>query len=240
MNGYASMPTLSAAWRLLLGLLLPARCVGCGDGGSYFCDRCASGAPRLPYERCGVCAQPGPGALCASCSLRRPAFDRVIPAYAYDGAARNAVRRLKYANLRALAPLMAAPMADALAEDGWPPDLMLPVPMHPAQLRRRGFNQSALLAAEVAARAGVARADGAVARKLQGWAQARTASREERWAQVAYAFAPGDAASAAVADRRVAIVDDVLTTGATADAVARALKWAGASEVAVLVFARRI
>ena len=150
------------------------------------------------------------------------------------------MQRLKYANLRALAPAMAAPMADALAQDGWPPDLLLPVPMHPAQLRRRGFNQAALLAAEIAARAGVKRADGAVLRKLQGWAQARTASREERWAQVAYAFAPGDGASDAVADRRVAIVDDVLTTGATADAVARALKWAGAAEVGVLVFARRI
>ncbi|MCE2469599.1 MAG: ComF family protein [Dehalococcoidia bacterium] len=234
------MPTLPAAWRLLLGLLLPARCVGCGDGGSYFCGACAASAPRLPFERCQVCAQPGPRDPCASCALRRPAFDRVIPAYAYDGAARNAVRRLKYANLRALAPLMAAPMADALAEDGWPPDLLLPVPMHPAQLRRRGFNQAALLAGEIAARTDVERADDAVARKLQGWAQARTASREERWAQVAYAFEPRDGASSSVADRRVAIVDDVLTTGATADAVARALKWAGVSEVAVLVFARRI
>ena len=234
------MPALSAAWRLLLEFLLPARCVGCGDEGSYFCGGCAAGAPRLPFERCRGCAQPGPRDPCAACSLRRPAFDRVIPAYAYDGAARSAVRRLKYVNLRALAPLMAAPMADALAEDGWPLDLLLPIPMHSAQLRRRGFNQATLLAAEIAARAGVERADGAVARKLQGWAQARTASREERWAQVAYAFEPSDEAAAAVADRRVAIVDDVLTTGATADAVARALKWAGAAEVAVLVFARRI
>ncbi|MDE2766248.1 MAG: ComF family protein, partial [Chloroflexota bacterium] len=169
------MPALSAAWRRLLDLLLPPRCVGCGDAASYFCPGCAAAAPRLPFERCRVCAQPGPRDPCASCALRRPAFDRVIPVYAYDGAARSAVRRFKYNNLRALAPLMAAPMADALADDGWPPDLLLPVPMHPAQLRRRGFNQAALLTAEIAALAATERADGAVVRKLQGWAQARTA-----------------------------------------------------------------
>ena len=227
------MAVLATTWRRALDVLLPAHCVGCGASETYLCDACLASAQRLPDASCPVCAAPGFADVCGRCRLRQPAFCRTHAAFVYDGVVRTAVHRMKYSNLRSLAPAMAEPMAQVSA--GARADAVVPVPLHRSQLRRRGFNQSTLLAAEVAHRLGLPVREDLVERRLGGRAQVSVSSAEERWANVAYAFAP---AGADATDMRLLLVDDVMTTGSTLHAAAGALMDAGAASIEALVFAR--
>jgi ComF family protein len=211
--------TLARLWDGAVSLLLPARCVGCGAGGNYLCSACQAATPAvglLPHE---------PG---------RFAFDAAVAAYAYTGAAREGVLRLKYRGLRAAAPDMAAALARAAAEAAVQADAVTPVPLHPKRLRSRGYNQAVLLARPLASALGVPVLE-ALARTGATGPQVEAGSRRARRANVAGAFAvrPG----VDVAGLHVGLVDDVLTTGATLDAAATALKAAGAARVTALAFA---
>jgi ComF family protein len=206
-------------WDGAVSLLLPARCVGCGAGGAYLCPACQAATPtvgRLPPE---------PG---------RYAFDTAVAAFSYTGAAREAVLRLKYRGLRAAAPVMAAALARAAVEASVRVDAIVPVPLHPKRHRSRGYNQAALLARPLAAALDVPLLD-ALARVAPTAPQVEAADRRARRANVAGAFAVREGVD--VAGLRVGLVDDVLTTGATLDAAATALKAAGAAHVSALAFA---
>ena len=187
----------------------------------------------LPAASCPVCAAPGFSKVCGQCRLWQPAFSQTRAAFVYDGVVRTAVHRLKYANLRALAPAMAAPMAQVA--DGRDADAIVPVPLHRSKLRQRGFNQSALLAAQIAHRLDLPVREDLIERAIGGRAQVGVSGVEERWANVAYAFAP---AGGEAAGMRLLLVDDVMTTGSTLHAAATALLDAGAASVEALVFAR--
>jgi ComF family protein len=142
------------------------------------------------------------------------------------------VHDFKFRDLSALAEDMAPPMA-ALVE--WPVDVVVPVPLTAKRERQRGYNQSRLLAKEIAAKLGVPIADG-LKRLRDSRQQAKSATRDERWFNVEGAFAarlPG-----AIEGRSVLLVDDVATTGATLDACARALLAAVAGAVTAVTFAR--
>ena len=147
-----------------LDLLLPSRCVGCGTSGSYLCAEClatAEPATTLPLR---------PSALLAGL---------VVP-FAYAGAPRNAVRRLKYSGLRAIAPSMAEPMAEALAAAVQSPFVLMPVPLHRKRLRQRGYNQTELLAREVSRNLGVPLRVDVLTRKRDTPPQVSTRSHAER------------------------------------------------------------
>ena len=154
----------------------------------------------------------------------------------YKGVAQKAVHSLKYRNLRAVAPLMAAVMAQALGQTSPAVDALIPVPLHPRQLRRRGYNQAFLLAGEVGRLRSITVWDTVLHRVFEGKPQVTLSSRESRWANVAYAFE----STAPVSGNHLVLVDDVMTTGSTLNAAAGALLKAGARTVRALVFARDI
>lgn len=231
----------------VLGLALPPTCVACGrvtgDAGGL-CGACWS---TLAFITPPCCARTGapfsvdPGTaaplLSAEAIAHPPAFDRARAAVLFTDVARDLVHDLKYADrLDAAAPmarLMALAGRELIAEA----DLIVPVPLHPLRLWRRRFNQAALLARHLAPPGGPGvRAD--LLRRRRATPSQTRLGRQARQANVAGAFAPcGDAASA-LPGRRVLLVDDVYTTGATLDACARALRRAGAAYVDALTFAR--
>ena len=152
-----------------------------------------------------------------------------------DGRAREAVHGLKYRGWKALAGPMGGLLAENLAEEPLPFDVVLPVPLHPGRLRQRGYNQSELLAAELGRRVGLPMATGYLRRVRDSSPQARSPSAEQRWGNVAGAFTCREAG---VYKRRVLLVDDVCTTGATLEACSMAVRGAGATSVFGLTFAR--
>jgi ComF family protein len=206
---------------------------------------CASCWPRIRFlERpwCEILGTPfahdmGEGAVSPEAIANPPPFARARAAVSYTGAARQIVQNLKYRDRTDLAPWMAAWMLRAGAELVRDAELVLPVPLHRRRFFWRRFNQSAELARHVALRASLPFAAGAVERSKRTRQQVGLGAKE-REDNVRGAFRVVDAA--AVRGRRVLVIDDVITTGATVSALTKALKRSGAREVDVLAFARAI
>ena len=227
---------LARVRQAVLDVLFPSRCVGCGAYGSFFCSSCQAELPRARPPRCPVCWQPQrQGDACGRCREGRPAFQGARSPYLYQGVAREAVHALKYNYLSALAQPMAQLMARYVEEEAIEADLLVAVPLYGRRQRLRGYNQSALLARELSRLCGLPLAGRGLARRRNTPPQARSADAEARKRNVTDAF---------IADRRwvegkrVLLIDDVMTTGATLDACARALRQAGAASVWALTFAR--
>jgi ComF family protein len=225
---------LDAILRTLGEALFPARCVGCHRRGTPLCDECRAHLPYLPGGVCVRCAGTlGPRGTCRGCRQLSPAVSTVHAPFAYQGAARTAVLTLKFKSGRYLIPLMGELLCEALETHPLQSDLVVPVPLSAARLRQRGFNQAALLAERVAP--GLhAVVTGALVREERA-AQVGLGAAE-RLTNLAGAFTCADPAG--VAGKRVVLVDDVVTTGATVSMCADTLAQAGASRVMVLAFAR--
>ena len=232
-------------FRRVLDYILPVQCKACGRvipsamGPSGFCDPCWATARLFTGPACSRCGRPfesGPDHPCAACESRPPAYDRAAAAGPYEGVLAQAITLFKYRRKTGLARPLGALLADRLA--ALPPvDLVIPIPLHPRRLREREFNQSLLLAQEVSRPAGLPLAYQAVARV--GWAPPQVElSGPDRLTNVRGAFEVRDAS--AVAERSVLLVDDVMTTGATVNECAKALRKAGAAAVYVLTVARTV
>ncbi len=228
-----------------LNVALPPLCPACrqliGDSGAL-CAECWSGLSFIapPYcERLGIpfAYDPGPGILSMQAIADPPAYNRARAAVRFDDVARDLVHALKYGDRLDLAPTMARWMATAGREILADADALIPVPLHWRRLWTRRFNQSATIAKQISALSGVPLAHGGL-KRVKATAQQVGLSRPERALNVQGAFRVPPDGKAEVAGRRVILVDDVLTSGATVDACARALLRAGAASVDVLVFAR--
>jgi competence protein ComFC len=228
------LPLLADIRGKALDLLFPPKCVGCGGGGSFLCRSCRASLPWIEKPVCPGCGRSSPaGGTCPDCRASH-ALGGIAVAFRFEGAVRQGVHHFKYRNLRALAAPLAELMAQALPAAG---DVLVPLPLHRRRLRERGYNQSALLAAELSRLAGIELSDGALIRRTATDPQAKTASLAERRRNVAGAFAAGDDR---LRGRRVLLVDDVTTSGATLEAGAEALREIGAESVWGLVLAREV
>jgi ComF family protein len=231
--------------RLALDVALPPLCPSCreplGDGAGL-CAACWSKLSMIepPYcARLGIpfTYDPGPGLLSMEAIASPPAYDRARAAVRYDDVARALVHAFKYGDRMDLAPLMGGWMARAGRELLAEADALVPVPLHWRRLWARRFNQSAALAGAIAAERGIPVCHDAL-KRVRATAQQVGLSKTERADNVQGAFRVAPEAKPAVAGRRLVLIDDVLTSGATADTCAKALLRAGAAHVDVLVFAR--
>jgi ComF family protein len=236
---------LRGALRFALDVALPPLCPSCreplGDG-IGLCAPCWSKLSLIekPYcARLGIpfTYDPGPGLLSMEAIADPPAYDRARAAVRYDDVARALVLSFKYGDRLDLAPMMGRWMARAGREllDG--ADALLPVPLHWRRLWARRFNQAAALAGAISKNSGVAVMHGGI-KRVRATPQQVGLSKTERADNVQGAFQVPAEMKAQVAGKRLVLVDDVLTSGATADTCARVLLRAGATHVDVLVFAR--
>lgn len=244
----STVPALRARrWLLeavsaVAGVLFPAWCVGCGAFGTWLCSRCLAGLDTIRPPVCPGCGLPlppdDPGDRCHLCRITPYKLDGVRSFGQHTGLLRRAIHRLKYEGLAVLA----APLGQAMGE-AWPslapdydPSVVVPVPLHKARQRQRGYNQAVLLARELARALGRPVAEGCLFRIRHTRPQVGL-NGSERHANVADAFycAPGT-----LAGQRVLLVDDVFTTGATLESAGRAVRQGGALSVWAYTLARAV
>jgi ComF family protein len=234
--------------RHALDTLLPRRCLVCrravsASESGALCPGCWCAIVRIEGPQCPVCGNPfrseaslshSPTHRCGDCRDAPPAFTRAASAGLYEGVLADAIRRCKYRKQVTLIPTLGA-LLDPVIQTIPPVDAVLPVPLHPSRLRAREFNQSLLLAAWVSRRLGRPLLPDAL-RRLRWTEPQTTLTRAQRRANVRGAFAVRHPKP--VTGRRLLLVDDVYTTGATANECARVLRKAGAAEVYVVTLAR--
>ena len=234
----------------ILHWVFPEDCVACGGPATdrrlpSFCRPCWASIRPIETPVCPRCGRPfesrlalahSPGHLCGPCREKPPVFDRAFSPYRYEGLLEQALHLYKYRGRATLA----APLADLMLVwvDRIPPaDLVLPVPLHPSRLRTREFNHALLLSDRIAQRLDLPLSFEHLIRVRATRPQTEL-DRTERARNVRRAFAVKHPLS--LEGRRVLLVDDVLTTGATANECARALRSAGVATVSVLTLARRV
>jgi ComF family protein len=254
-----SLTFLRGLFDAFLATLFPPRCPVCGvlgggplsgldtlscDRDSLFCDACRQGIVPVSAPFCTRCGLPfvskeGVGHTCVECLLEKRYFGKARAFGIYDGSLLEAIHRFKYGGTLSLARPLAALVRDAFLRS-WDMntiDLLVPVPLHVTRLRERGFNQAYLLITRWAKREGLC-FDG-----MTLWRRRRTEpqtglSRKERWRNMRGAFAVRKPET--VQEKRILLVDDVFTTGATVNACAQVLMDVGAASVDVLTLARAV
>ncbi len=227
--------------REVLALLLPRICVLCGDRAAEpfnLCTGCVLDLPRIAgaCRRCGLPLPSSGLGICARCASAPPPFRRTLAAFRYADPLDTLIQQLKYQGDIAVAPTLGRLLAQRIAEedpDG--PECLLPVPLHPRRLRARGFNQSLEIAKAVGAGAGIPVKRYWVRRTRDTPVQSRAQSIRARRLNVRGAFT---ASRHLARYRRVAIIDDVVTTGATAAELARTILAQGVESVDLWCVAR--
>ena len=231
--------------RALASLFYPSLCSVCSapvEASEYLCGPCSCKAPRIKAPFCSKCSEPFPGAIteefsCANCSHRVLHFEAAVAAFRSRGVVRKIVHEFKYGRHLHLRH----PVADWLLETLDDPrlhgrrfDVVVPVPLHPARKRERGFNQAEVLAELLSARAGVPLRP--ILERIRYTTTQTAFDRTERMENLHNAFRLRK--NADVRDLRVLLIDDVLTTGSTLSECARVLKAAGALSVHAATAAR--
>lgn len=221
--------------RPVLDFMLPPRCPGCAavvEDDHRFCAACWMQLTFLTASGCVHCSRPldvADDLSCANCLAQKPDYDAVIAAVAYGDIAKRVVLRLKHARRPGLARTIAAVLADRLPDGA----MLIPVPLHRWRIWQRGFNQSVAIAKALADRRTIPYAVTTLRRK-RATPMLRGLGPNQRKRAVRGAF---DVVGR-LDGQHILLVDDVLTTGATANACARALKKAGAARVTLICWAR--
>ena len=219
-------------------LLYPATCVVCSasiDSAEYLCADCRQRAPRIVAPFCAKCSEPFPGAItqtfsCANCEHRTLHFDCAVAAYRSRCLVRKVLHQFKYGKQRHLRYQVARWLAEGLQDSrlrGRHFDLIVPVPLHPARERERGFNQAALISDLIAPSAAIPSRP--VLERIRYTTTQTAYDRAERMENLHGAFRLRK--NRDVRGLRVLLIDDVLTTGSTLSECARVLRRAGARSV---------
>ena len=229
---------------------LPADCASCStplttDPVSLFCSTCWHTIAPLKLTCCSQCDRPLPSPVvltyspthrCHHCTLHPPAYEKAWTLYPYLPPLQDAICLFKYRGKVSLVKPLARLMIDALP-DTLQADLIMPVPLHPSRLREREFNQSLLLADRVAKRVALPLSFTNLVRTIPSAPQS-TLSRKERMKNLRQAFAVRH--PVLIAQKRILLIDDVFTTGATVNECAKVLRKAGADTIFVLTLARTV
>jgi len=243
---------MAEAGDALVSLFFPAGCRICdrlltGASRVPICEECLASFVAMPKNICEICGRPlaafagndGEALLCPACGNKTYAFERARSLAVYDGALVQAILLLKFEQIEPLGAWFAGRLAELVNAEGSKllADVVVPVPLHRQRERERGYNQAALLSKPLAKRLRLPH-KAVLLMRTRARPDKRILTLEERWESVRGAFAtrPGSQ----VDNLRVLLVDDVLTTGATLDACARALREAGAKSVIGLTVARAV
>jgi len=218
--------------------MLPAQpCVLCASMSRHglCCEACDTALPYLDAEHCPICALPTPrGELCGHCLKKPPSFTRTLAVFGYRFPLDRLIQAMKYEEQLALSQLFSEKLILRISPDRLP-DYVIPMPLHPDKLKRRGFNQALLIAARLARsleRPLLAHA----CRRLRDTPSQSTLSWKERKKNVHGAFR----CDMDLSGKHVALVDDVLTTGSSLNALADAVQKRGAAEISAWVVARTL
>ncbi|KAA0978427.1 ComF family protein [Pseudomonas sp. ANT_H12B] len=218
-------------------------CLLCGEASDERTPICTACETDLPWlgDHCQTCALPlpAPGLTCGQCLNQPPSFERVAAPWTYSFPIDSLITRFKHNAKwpfgRLLAEILAQFLQHRFDEDLDRPDALIPVPLAPKRLRQRGFNQAAMLAHWLSASLDIP-SDERLLSRTQDTSAQQDLNADERKKNLRHAFAL--APEAPIKGRHLALVDDVLTTGATAQALARLLMNAGAARVDVYCLAR--
>jgi ComF family protein len=232
--------------RDVLRLFFPIICTLCGDRlnetDQVICDRCRREMPRVLDPTCRRCGNPAvrvASDTCRLCRKMKPSFDCARAVAIYAGPAEQLVRDLKYDSRLELGPVMAGMMVvtweRSMAFERI--DVVIPVPLHPARRRERGFNQAEHIAAPFAEMMNAPMSTEAVVRVRPTVSQTRL-DLAQRVENVDGAFEPAAESREELDGKSVVLIDDVCTTGATGSACAEAIRQAGAPRVVLFTFAR--
>ena len=216
-----------------LDLLFPPRCIRCRQVGAWLCAECLNQTPRLEASFCARCGSTIADGLCKRCRTPPLQIECIRSVVYSEGVLREAIHRFKYRGLTALAEPLGGLMAAYWVQHPMPTDVVVPVPLHAARLRERGYNQAALLACEMARRVGLA-VDGQTLNRQRATAPQVELDASQRRENVRDAFR---CSGNALSGKQVLLVDDVCTTGSTLEACALALYEGGAHAVRALTLA---
>jgi len=225
--------------RVGVDFFFPRRCIACGKIGDFLCRACCQKLPRLLPPLCQKCGRAeSTGTLCSNCWGWQSYIDGIRSPFRFEGVVREAVHALKYRNQRVLSQYLAGLMADYLCHNHIPGEVLVPVPLHRRRLRERGYNQSSLLARELANIVRLPILENVLCRVKDSLPQVKAASVDARHQNVKGAFICQS--DGRIKGKSVLVIDDVCTSGATLEACAAALKIAGATSVWGLTFAREV
>ena len=217
--------------------LFPHTCLLCGAyaGAEQLCGGCRRDLPHHTMPQCPQCAIPTPaGQVCGICLNHPPAYDRSVAAFSYCFPVAQLIPELKYHSRLAIAHVLGQNLAHAVAARPRP-DLLIPMPLHPARIRQRGFNHATEIGRVVAGTLDVP-LDIESCKRVRDTPPQVALAYDQRRRNVRGAFVcEGD-----VSGKRLALIDDVMTTGTSLDELAKTLKKAGAREVEIWVVARTL
>jgi len=219
---------------IFLDIVFPPRCVGCGREGGYLCSMCRRSIPLLASPVCVRCGRfVSAQGLCVHCPSEPHAYDGIRSVAKFEGPLRDAIHAFKYEGLRTLRGTLGELLAEGWTRFQPPGDVLVPVPLHARRMRERGYNQSLLLARELARHTGIPVLETALVR-IRATVPQVGLDIQQRRANVIGAF---HVCNDEIRDRAVLLIDDVYTTGATIDACAEALRATGALSIWALTLA---
>lgn len=235
------MGSISKSAKSILGnsldWLFPPRCVGCGRLGEFWCQSCRSHIKVIREPYCELCGSPKPRATpCVNCTTWDYNFDAARAWGQYLDVLRKAILSLKSRHNVHLGFALAECMGTVLAAQPWKIDFLVPVPLAPQRFAQRGYNQADLLARPLAAASGLRYADNILSRSHETVKQFELHA-SQRWENLLGAF---QAQGIELQSANILLVDDIMTTGATLNAAALALKKSGAKRVYALTLAKTL
>lgn len=234
----ASSPLLYQANQIaqnVIDWLFPPICLGCGEEGVFICPECLPKIQRVPNDVCKYCGSfTSKKGKCANCDGKTLPYEGFRAFAYYDGTIRKAIHHLKYQNDLTIGRYLAGMLSMVYEKAGWETDLILPVPIGEQKMMERGYNQAERIAKPLSERLKIDYSDDALIRISERSSQVGL-NQAERQENVRQAFV---ARSKPVKGKRILVVDDVFTSGATMEAVATELKQAEAKEVYCLTIAK--